>query len=346
MSKKHSTTTRRNFKHLTAYQRGEIQALLKEGLPKMRIAQKVGIARSTLYEELKRGTVEQMNSDLTKRREYFADTGQLIYEEHRKVCRKPYKVDAASDFLRHLEKAVLEDKISPDAVCGRAKRTGEFAVIICTKTVYNYIDLGIIHIKSIDLPLRVRRNNKRHHCRQNRRILGESIEKRPEAVNERQEFGHWEIDTVVGQRTGGEVLLTLDERTTRRRHVIRIPGKTKAGVAAGLDILRQKYGNHFAKVFKSITSDNGSEFSGLTDAFKEGCVYFAHPYSSGERGTNEKQNSLVRRFIPKGKDIAAVSDYTVQKTEDWINNLPRKILGYRTPEELFQEHLNRIVSAA
>ena len=125
MSKKHSTTTRRNFKHLTAYQRGEIQALLKEGLPKMRIAQKVGIARSTLYEELKRGTVEQMNSDLTKRREYFADTGQLIYEEHRKVCRKPYKVDAASDFLRHLEKAVLEDKISPDAVCGRAKRTSE-----------------------------------------------------------------------------------------------------------------------------------------------------------------------------------------------------------------------------
>ena len=122
MSKKHSTTTTRNFKHLTVYQRGEIQALLKKGLPKIRITQKVGIARSTLYKELKRGAVEQMNSDLTKRREYFADTGQLIHEEHRKVCRKPYKVDAASDFLRHIEKAVLEDKISPDAVCGRAKR--------------------------------------------------------------------------------------------------------------------------------------------------------------------------------------------------------------------------------
>ena len=66
---------------------------------------------------------------------------------------------------------------------------------------------------------------------------------------------------------------------------------------------------------------------------------------TGERGTNEKQNSLVRRFIPKGKDIATVSDYTLQKTKDWINDLPRKILGYRTPEELFQEHLNRIASA-
>ena len=107
MSKKHSTTTTRNFKHLTAYQRGEIQALLKEGLPKIRIAQKVGIARSTLYEELKRGTVEQMNSDLTKRREYFADTGQLIYEEHRKVCRKPYKVDVASDFPATYRKSCI-----------------------------------------------------------------------------------------------------------------------------------------------------------------------------------------------------------------------------------------------
>ena len=108
-------------------------------------------------------------------------------------------------------------------------------------------------------------------------------------------------------------MLALDKRMIRRRRIIKIPGKTKAGAAAGLDLLRQMYGDTFAKVFRSITSDNGSEFSRLADAFKEGCVYFAHPYSSGERGINEKQNSLVRRFIPKGKDIAAVSDYTVLK---------------------------------
>lgn len=89
MSHKHSTTATRNFKHLTPYQRGEIQALLKEGLC---LAQKVGIARSTLYEELKRGTVEQMKSDLTKHYEYFTDTSQLIYEEHHKAWRNPYKV--------------------------------------------------------------------------------------------------------------------------------------------------------------------------------------------------------------------------------------------------------------
>ena len=87
------------------------------------------------------------------------------------------------------------------------------------------------------------------------------------------------------------------------RHILKISGKTKAAVAAGLDFLRQEYGANFPKVFKRITSDNGSEFSGLTAAFSEGSVYFARPYSSGERGTNEKQTSLVRRFIPKEKTL-------------------------------------------
>ena len=97
MSEKHSTTNTRNIKHLTPYQRGEIQALLREGLPKTKIAQTIGIARSTLYADLARGTVTQMNSDRTKRREYFADTGQLVYQAHLTAC--PCKVDIASDFL-------------------------------------------------------------------------------------------------------------------------------------------------------------------------------------------------------------------------------------------------------
>ncbi|MBR1886194.1 MAG: IS30 family transposase, partial [Schwartzia sp.] len=96
----------------------------------------------------------------------------------------------------------------------------------------------------------------------------------------------------------------------------------------------------------SITSDNGSEFSGLDEAFPEGYVYFAHPYSSGERGTNEKQNSWVRRFIPKGKDMADVPDYVVQKAQDWINGLPRRLLGYRTPAELFHEQISLLSPAA
>lgn len=94
----------------------------------------------------------------------------------------------------------------------------------------------------------------------------------------------------MGKRKAGEVLLALDERMARCRHVIKISGKAKEGVRQGLEILRRQYGSLFSKVFRSITSDNGSEFSGLSKLFKEGKVYFAHPYSSGERGTNEKHN--------------------------------------------------------
>lgn len=149
----------------------------------------------------------------------------------------------------------------------------------------------------------------------------------------------------MGKRKAGEVLLALDERMTRCCHVIKISGKTKEGVRKGLEILRRQYGSLFPKVFRSITSDNGSEFSGLSELFKEGKVYFSHPYSSGERGTNEKHNSLVRRFIPKGKDISAVPEYVVQKVQDWINRLPRRLLGYHTPEELFKEQIARLSSA-
>lgn len=339
MSETHSTTKKRTFQHLTAYQRGEIQALLERKVPKTQIARQVGIARSTLYEELKRGTVEQRRSDLTTYRKYFAETGQIVYEEHRKACRKPCKLDQAAEFLQHVEKAIREDKLSPDAICGRAKREGAFPVMVCTKTVYNYIDQGLIRVKNIDLLLKLRRNTHKHHCHKNRRILGASIEQRPDSVNGREEFGHWEIDTVVGKREAGEVLLTLDERMTRKRHIIKIAGKTKEAVGTALRSLRSAYGEMFPLVFKTVTSDNGSEFSGLAEALEGVGIYYAHPYSSGERGTNEKQNSITRRFIPKGKDMGKVSDYTVQKAEDFTNDLPRKMFGYRTPRELFDEQM-------
>lgn len=347
MSRMYSNTKKRSFKHFTVFQRGQIQALLEEGVPKARIARSVGISRSTLYNELKRGTVKQLKSDLTEYSRYFAETGQLVYQKHRQACRKPYKLDQASAFIQHLEHALLEDKLSPDAVCGRARREGNFTSVICTKTVYNYIDKGLLTVKSIDLPLRVRRNTHRHKCRKNRRILGASIEERPASVEERREFGHWEIDTVMGQRKGsGEVLLTMDERMTRKRHILRIGGKNQKSVHAALESLKILYGPLFPLVFRTVTSDNGSEFTSLGKALKGVSVYYAHPYASGERGTNEKQNSLVRRFIPKGTNIESVSDYTIMKAEQFINNLPRKMFDYRTPKELFEEQIAKLKTSS
>ena len=127
---------------------------------------------------------------------------------------------------------------------------------------------------------------------------------------------------MVGKRKAGEVLLTLDERMTRKRHILKINGKTQKAVAEALCLLRMGYGDKFPLVFKTVTSDNGSEFSNLAEALSDVDVYFAHPYSSGERGTNEKQNSIVRRFIPKGKDMGEVSIYAMQKAENFIHQRP------------------------
>lgn len=342
MTLDHYTTGRKKFKHLTLAKRGEIEALLKLGVSKVQIAKQVGISRSTLYEELKRGTVEQMDSNLKTHKVYFAETGQAMYEKHRQNSRKPYKLIVAYDFIKYAEEEILNKKLSPDAVCGFAKKNNLFTNMVCTKTLYNYIEHSLIEVRNIDLPLRVKIKSKSRKSRKNRRIYGESIEKRPEYINDRTEFAHWEIDTVVGVKESSPVFLTLDERLTRQRIVVKISSRSSSAVNEGMSKIIQQYGDLAPKVFKSITSDNGSEFSSLKEAVPFADVYYAHPYSSFERGTNEKQNSLLRRFFPKGKRLDDVSDEAVLKVQNWINNLPRKIFNYSSSNDLFSQLVNHL----
>ena len=108
------------------------------------------------------------------------------------------------------------------------------------------------------------------------------------------------------------MLLSLDERLTRKRHLIKIPSRSSDAVHVGLEKIAKLYGESFETVFNSITSDNGSEFVDLGRYLpKSTKVYYAHPYSSYERGTNEKKNSLVRRFFPKGKSLDNITDEQV-----------------------------------
>ena len=109
---------------------------------------------------------------------------------------------------------------------------------------------------------------------------------------------------MVGRKESQSVLLTLDERTTRFRHIIKIPGRSTQAVEQGLKTLRELYGERFSQVFRSITSDNGSEFALLPQLLPTIPIYYAHLYSAYERRLNEKQNSLIRRFLP-GLDQSA-----------------------------------------
>ena len=342
MSQRYDSTKERKYKHLDIKKRAQLELLLRQKMPKAEIARMLGIARSTVYEEIKRGSVKQMDSELRTYQRYFADAGQRVYEQHRSNSRNPLKMYKVAPFLKYAEEQMLQAKRSPDVICGEARRKRLFSQMVCTKTLYNYIDQGMMNVRNIDLLLRVRRNNRKVKEAVNKRIYGLSIEQRPAAVDDREEFGHWEIDTIVGTQATSEVLLCLDERKTRMRFLVKIPSRTAAAVREGIRSIRQQLGDYAPLVFKTITSDNGSEFASLSDDFPEALVYYAHPYSSFERGTNENQNSIVRRFFPKKRCFSALSDDAVSFVQSWINALPRKLFSYLSAAELFADELFKI----
>ncbi len=338
------TINSRKQKHLNFEERMTIQLRLKDNYSPYKIAQELGRASNTIRNEIKRGTVAQIVQGKTIM-VYLADAGKANYDKHRKNCCPPFKRLVCNDFIEYVCNHMKNHNWSVDACFGTALQTGDFKrnEIVCTKTLYNYIDLGLLAVKNIDLPIKLRRNTKPKRVRTNKRKLGTSIEERPEHILTRQEFGHWEIDTVIGTKDKNDsVLLTLAERQTRHYIVRKIASKTADAVQNELSMLKEYFGDKFNQVFKSITSDNGVEFTELYKIEEQSDVkiYFTHPYASCERGTNERHNGLLRRFIPKGMQINNYSIDEIALVEDWCNTLPRKILGYRTPEELFEEQMD------
>ena len=223
----------------------------------------------------------------------------------------------------------------------------EFDTKISPRTLYRYVDMGFIPgVSNMDLPHKRNKKDKKkkEKPRAARSAKGKSIEERPKAVNDREEPGHWEMDTVLSAKDGSlERVLALTERATRYQINIKIKNGETATVVAALGTLERKLGTMFSTVFQTITVDNGSEFadveglerSCLRRGKKRTTLYYCHPYSSSERGSNEKQNGMTRRRHPKGTDFKRVSRKKLRETTDWINNYPRKIFGFHTAAELF-----------
>ena len=208
--------------------------MLRQGSPKVQITKVIDISRSTLYNELKRGTVEQLDTNLKRHQKHFCDVGQRVYEEHRRNSHPPMKLTYAYDFVRYAEQQILENKLSPDEICGEAKLSGQFERIVSTKTIYNYIDKRLLKVRNIDLQLKVKRKIQTNRNNQNKRIFGASIEERPieerpEEINNRTKFRHWEIDTIAGKKESSLVLLT------RKRHLVNIPSRSSEAVRIGLE---------------------------------------------------------------------------------------------------------------
>lgn len=350
MSHIHSTINtpdRERGKHLSFEDRCSIKICRKCGFSLRKTADLINCSASTVSNELKRGTGER-KGNRGRCPEYSAKRGQKAYEMNRSRCGRKYSVSAENPFIVWVIEQVRKNKWSLDACVGYARKHHLFKdeLMVCSKTLYNAVWEGII-LSPFDLPEALSRNTRKHKQRKNKRIYGTSIDERPAKIAAREECGHWEIDTVVGRKAGREsVVLTLVEKVTDFYIAIKIPGKTSEAVLAAMEVLREEYGEeYFHKAFKTITADNGCEFEGLSALEEYGVkVFYAHPYSSWERPQNERHNRIFRRYIPKGISIENYSAEQILAFADDMNALPRKILGYATPEELFDIFLDQVYS--
>lgn len=342
----YDTTITRKGQHLHFTERFFIEKRIALGDSNREIARKLYRPHSTVNNEIKRGSIKQskivngQRIDFTK---YDAYAAQGFYQCNRERSVRGYKLARISKFIEYAVKKIRYEKWSPDAVVGYVLIQGLFTreEIVSAKTLYNYIDLKIIDLTNFDLLRKVSMKARKQRLKANKMVLGDSIENRPEHISDRSEFGHWEIDTVIGVKNKTEpVLLNLTERQTRFELILKIGGKTATDVEHALEPLMGTSLSH--EIFKSITSDNGLEFSSLVNAVQSVAdVYFTHPYSSWERGTNENHNGIIRRFVRKGIRISTICDSTIRHINIWMNNYPRRLLGYKTPYELFNEKLEQ-----
>jgi IS30 family transposase len=342
-----------SFKQFTYNDRLRLEVLIKAKHKPKEIAEILHFHVSTIYRELKRGQFEALNSDLTKEIRYSPDIAQQHKEAVLAAKGPDLKIGTEQAFADRIEAIIINKGYSPAAALAKVKAE-RYDFSICVTTLYSYIDKGVfLNLTMKHLPEK-RKGEKKHKRKaiQKRATKGESIENRPKEINTRKEFGHWEMDTVVGARGASKKsLLVLTERKTRKEVIFLLKEHTSAAVVKALDRLERKLGKKFRGIFKSITVDNGSEFAdwegmerSKRSKKKRTKIYYCHPYSSWERGSNENQNKLVRRHIPKGVNFDDKTQGDIDDIAEWINNYPRRLHEYRTAEELYNKELERIAA--
>lgn len=348
MTQSNCITANRTFKHLTDIQRGRLEEMAKNGdYTQAQMAKELSVNQSTISRELKRGRTRQMAYDRTYYDSYLADTGVRVYHENRQHSQAKDHHKYSESFFKELPKAILSTEKNPrihsvDTFVHTYRKQHPDEHVPCTKTVYTLIDNGVLSIKNIDLPMKTRiRPRKKHRSDPkgtNAKHLGRSIEERDPSVLSREEPGHWEIDLVLGEKTKGEpVIITMVERKTRFTLTKKVWTQSAKKIQQATFQLMEKQG---LECFHSLTTDNGSEFSTLSlieEEVSDLQVFFTHAYAAWEKGTNERHNGLLREFIPKGKSLKDLKYSDLQKYTKAINHRPRRILGYQSPNECFDD---------
>jgi IS30 family transposase len=298
--------------------------------------------------------VQHLDTHLRTKYVYSSDRGQEVHDLNATARGPALKLGKNHQTAEFMRIRIVEHKESPDVVASRLRQSG-MPGAVCTRTIYRYIEQGVlpgVTHESLWEKRKLAKLRKRRPTRVIKRLArGSSIEKRPAGAETREEFGHWEMDLITGPTRGsGAALLTLSERKHRHTIIRKLPDKTQASVLKAIRGLERHYGSkRFRKIFKSITTDNGSEFldfqaleaSDLCSSPRTR-IFYAHAYCAWERGSNENANRMIRRFVAKGYDIGRITMDTVASVEAWINDYPRRILAYMTPLELFNKELRAV----
>ena len=323
---------------MTWNDRLSIEKLYNSGASYRKIAREISFAVSSVYREVQRGLYDHLDSSAWKTiNRYSAQVAQDDADWQATAKGRPLKIGKRHDYAELISRRILSGE-SPDQIVGNLR--AEKIWTVSTPTLYRYIDRGYLPgVTNKNLWQKSRR--KKRICRKLRAARppkGSSIERRPKEIDTRTTFGNWEMDSVIGKAKGKqESLLVLTERMTRFEIIVKPGAKTAKAVVSALSKI---VGRFPEGTFQTITVDNGSEFSDcdgiqrLTNA-----VYYCHPYTSFERGSNENANRIIRRFIPKGQSMKRVTQKKCDAVAQYMNNMHRKILGYRTAAELFEEQL-------
>ena len=360
MSVKNNTTKSKGnqYHHLTLEDRIKIETLSsildengKRVYNNSYIANLINKDRSTVSRELRKRIKSKImiRTGHIKNLPYSANKAQEDYLFKRSLSKCKYKLEKYPKMAKFIKDKIRNDKWSPDAVIGYMKTHNYFNrdgfAYISTQSIYYALRNNIAGFKLTDSRRMKETPEYEYH---DKKELPESkqdysINKRPDSVNKRLVFGHFELDTVIGTSKGKhECLMTLTERKTRYEMIFKLKCKTSEEVVRKFNQIKKYMKRHFDKVFKSLSTDNGTEFSDFLNIIKDtkAQIYFCHPYCSGEKGTNEKSNSIIRYFIPKKTLIENYSNQDINKIAEWMNNYPRKILNYKTPLEALLEEFN------
>lgn len=321
-------------RRLRLEERVVIQTLLAEKRSIAYIAERLGRNRSSIHREVKKWVVEPKDK-------YRAELAQFCANEEYLNKRNLDKI-SSHPRLREFVYARLEQKDSPEQIAGRLKKLflDDPIMSISHEAIYQHIykkrqsKLGKHLISLLPYSHSQRRQNRKFGKKKNRIADIKRIDLRPEHIQLREEIGHWESDLVIG-REHKSAIATIVERKTRFVYIIPVKSKHTKIVTKAIATTMKKLE---PELRKTMTHDNGTEMANhkwLTN--KTGLdIYFANPYSSWERGTNENTNGLIRRFFPKGTDFSKVTRKQLTQAQNNLNNRPRKVLGYKTPNEMMQ----------